>query len=158
MTEEVLMIDPPPPLRIAGNRRTRAQENALGMNAKLAVPDIHCDVLDLAGKSDAGIVEQDVQPSVRRHQRIHHLGPVLFRCHVEVQIPRVMAFGPQGSGRALAQLIADVGQHHLRALAHEQMGRRAAEAHQLALDCRRRTGQQRYLAPQAHPVLHRFTC
>jgi hypothetical protein len=39
-----------------------------------------------------------------------------------------MAFGAQGRRRALAQLIADVGQHHLRALAQEQMRRRAAEA------------------------------
>ena len=64
-----------------------------------------------------------------------------------------MALGAQGRGRALAQLVADVGQHHLGALAHEQMRRRAAEAHQLALDRRRRAGQQRYLAPQSHPVL-----
>jgi len=64
-----------------------------------------------------------------------------------------MPVGAQGSGRALAQFIADIGQHHLRALAHEQMRRRAAESHQLALDRRRRAGQQRYLAPQSHPVL-----
>jgi hypothetical protein len=35
-------------------------------------------------------------------------------------------------------------------LAHEQMRRRAAEAHQLALDRSRRAGQQRYLALQPH--------
>ena len=123
------------------------------MDAKLAFPDLHRDVLDLAGKGDTGIVEQDVQPSVRRHHRVHDLGPVLFRCHVEVQVTRVMALGAQRRRRALAQFVADVGQHHLRALAHEQMRRRAAEAHQLALDRRRRAGQQRHLAPQSHPVL-----
>ena len=58
---------------------------------------------------------------------------------------------PKGRGRALAQLVADVGQHHLRAFAHEQMRRRAAEAHQLALDRRRRAGQQCHLALQSHP-------
>ena len=107
------------------------------MNTKLAFPDLHRDVLDLAGKADTGIVEQDVEPSVRRHHRVHHLGPILFRCHVEVQVTRVMRLGAQGRGRALAQFVADIGQHHLRALAHEQMRRRAAEAHQLALDRRR---------------------
>ena len=64
-----------------------------------------------------------------------------------------MPIGAQGSGRALAQLVADIGQHHLRALAHEQMRGRAAEAHQLALEGSRRAGQQRHLAPQSHPVL-----
>ena len=92
----------------------------------------------LPGKGDTGVVEQDIQPPVRRHHRVHHLGPVLFRCHVEVQVTRVMALGAQGSRGALAQLVADVGQHHLGALAHEQMRRRAAEAHQLALDRSRR--------------------
>ena len=120
------------------------------MNAKLAFPDFHCGVLDLGGKRDTGIVEQDIEPSVRRHHRVHHLGPVLFRCHVEVHVTRVMAIGAQGSRRALAQVVADVGQHHLRALAHEQMRRRAAEAHQLALDRSRRAGQQRYLAVESH--------
>ncbi len=104
------MIDPPPPLRMAG------------------MP-------------------------VRRHHGICHLGPILFRCHVEVQVTRVMPIGAQGRGRALAQFIADIGQHHLRALAHEQVRRRAAEAHQLALDRSRRAGQQRYLAPQSDPAL-----
>jgi hypothetical protein len=120
------------------------------MNAKLAVPDFHCDVLDLAGKGDTGIVEQDVQPSVRRHYRVHHLAPVLFRCHVEVHVTGVVASGAQGRRRALAEFVADVGQHHLRALAHEQMRRRAAEAHQLTLDRRRRAGQQRYFALESH--------
>jgi hypothetical protein len=32
------------------------------MHAKLAFPDFHCDVLDLAGKGDTGIVEQNVEP------------------------------------------------------------------------------------------------
>ncbi len=81
---------------------------------------------------------------MRRHRRVHHLGPDLLRCHVEVQVTRVMALAAQGSRRALAQLIADVGQHHFRALAHEQLRRRAAEAHQLAPDRSRRAGQQRY--------------
>ena len=90
---------------------------------------------------------------MRRHHRVHHLGPVLFRCHVEVHVTRVMALGAQGSGRALAQVIADVGQHHLRALAHEQMRRRAAEAHQLAFDRSRRAGQQRYFVLESNCVL-----
>jgi len=36
------------------------------MHTELAFPDVHRDVLDLAGKGDTGIVEQDVEPSVRR--------------------------------------------------------------------------------------------
>jgi hypothetical protein len=120
------------------------------MNAELAVPDVHGDVLDLAGKGDTGVVEQDVRPSVRRHHRVHDLGPVVFRCHNEVQVTRVMALGTEGGRGALAQVVADVGQHHLGALAHEQMRRRAAEAHQLALDRSRRAGQQRHLALESH--------
>jgi hypothetical protein len=107
----------------------------------------------LAGNETPALLNRMSSRPVRRHHRVHHLGPVLFRCHVEVQVARFMAVGAQGCRRALAQLIADVGQHHLRALAHEQMGRRAAEAHQLALDRSRRAGQQRYLAPQSHCVL-----
>jgi hypothetical protein len=144
---------PASPFAHGRDRRTGAQENALGMNARLAVPDFHGDVLDLGGKGDTGIVEQDIQPSVRRHHRVHHLGPVLVRCHVAVQVTRVMAIGAQGRRRALAQVIADVGQHHLRALAHEEMGGGGAEAHEFALDRGRRAGQQRYLAPQSHRVL-----
>jgi hypothetical protein len=88
-------------------RRDDLRES-VGMHAKLAVPDFHCGVLDLGGEGDTGIVEQNIKPSVRRHHRVHHLGPVLFRCHVEVQVTRVMALGPQGSRRALAEVVADV--------------------------------------------------
>ena len=151
------MIDPPPPLRMAGIAVQGAEENPLGVDVEFAVPDVHRGVLDLGGEGDAGIVEQDVQPSLRRHHRVHHLRPVLFRCHVEVEIAGVMALGAQGGRGALAQVVADVGQHDLSALAHEQMRRGAAEAHQLALDRGRRTGQQRYLALKSHllPPLHR---
>ena len=72
------------------------------MNAKLAFPDVHRDVLDLAGKGDAGVVEQDVQPSVRRHHRVCHLGPILFRGNVEVHVACVMALGAEGGRSALA--------------------------------------------------------
>jgi hypothetical protein len=65
-----------------------------------------------------------------------------------------MAIGAQGSRRALAQIVADVGQDHLGALAHEQMRRRGTEAHQRALDRGRRAGQQRYFALESHPVPH----
>ena len=87
---------------------------------------------------------------MRRHHRVHHCGPVLFRCHVEVQVARVVALGAQGRRGALAQVVADVGQHHFGALAHEQMRRGAAEAHQFALDRRRRAGQQRYFVLESH--------
>jgi hypothetical protein len=70
-----------------------------------------------------------------------------------VHITRVMAIGAQGSRRALAQLIANVGQHHFRTLAHEQMRRRTAETHEFALDRGRRTGQQRHFALQSHCFL-----
>ncbi len=69
----------------------------LGTNAKLAVPDVHGDVLDPGGKADTGIVEHDVQPSVRCHHRVHHLRPVLFRCHVEAQVGNARR-GPRRAG------------------------------------------------------------
>ena len=64
-----------------------------------------------------------------------------------------MALGAQGSRRALAQFVADVGQDDLRALADEQMRGRAAEAHEFAFDGGGGAGEQRYFVPQSHTVL-----
>jgi len=58
----------------------------------------------------------------------------------------VTAVGAQDRRSVLAQLIADLGLHHICALAREQMHRRAAEAHLFVLDRIRRAGQQRYPA------------
>ena len=87
---------------------------ALGMHAKLAFPDVHCDVLDLGGKGDTGVVEQDVQPSVRRHHRVHHLRPVLFRRHVEVHV--VFVAGIRLSFGKSLECIIDIITSHVEAL------------------------------------------
>ena len=72
------MIYPPPPLRMAGIAVRVPRKAPLGMNIKLAFPNFHCDVLDLAGKRDTSIVEQDIQPSLHRHHRFDYRGRVLF--------------------------------------------------------------------------------
>jgi hypothetical protein len=74
------------------------------------------------------------------------LRPVLFRCHVEMRVARVVALGAQGSRGALAQVVADVGS----ALPSRTNRCAAAQPHQLALDRSRRAGQQRYFALAPH--------
>ena len=80
-----MISEPPPPLRMAGIAVPGAEEDALGMDVEFSVPDFDGDVFDLAGEADTGVVEQDVQAAVGCHHRVDDLGPVLFRCYVEVE-------------------------------------------------------------------------
>jgi hypothetical protein len=61
---------------------------------------------------------------VRLDHCVHHLDPVLLLCHVEVEVAVavVVVLGAQGRRGALAQVVADVGQHHLGAPSRTHRG------------------------------------
>ena len=114
------------------------------MDAELPVPDFDGDVLDFGEVGDAGVVEQDVEAAMCFEHRVDDLGPVLFRCDVEMHVACVMALGAQGGGGAFAEVVSDVGDEDLGAFADEQVGGGAAEAHGLGFEGGGGAGEEGY--------------
>ena len=81
----------------------------MAARVEFSVPYFDCEVLDLAGEGDAGVVEQDVEAAVGFQDSVDDLGPVLFGCDVQVEVAGVVAVGAQGGGGAFTQVVSDVG-------------------------------------------------
>ena len=89
------------------------------MHRKLAVPGLFRQILDLGGKCDAGVVEQNVEAAKGGQGVIDGPLPIGFRGHIKVPVKHVSPLIAQCRGGALTQFIANVGQHNFSALAYE---------------------------------------
>ena len=74
-------------------------------------------VRDGGEKKNRGVVHQDVERSEVLGGGLHGASPIGLRGDVEVDVARRIA---QLSRHALPQIVADVGQHHLRAFFDEE--------------------------------------
>ena len=113
------------------------------MNIHLAVPNIHGGVLYVEPGPGPGVVDQDVQPAVSGYRSGHGVGPVLLAGHVQSDKHRVSARLSNLSGSFLASLLLDVSEDHFGPFLGKKPGRSPAKTHQLALDARGRSGDQR---------------
>jgi hypothetical protein len=148
----MLMIDPPPLSRISGiaclvPRNTPSRLNAVQVDRGLPAPIGQAHGRGRGVDSDAGVVDQDVQPTVAGLHLRHHVFPGRLVGDVVMDVAGLAAGGLDGGCNLAALGVLHVGDHHGRALSGQPFGAAAANAACAAAD-------QRHLA--FDPTRHGF--
>jgi hypothetical protein len=105
-----------------------AEEDAGLRHRDRVLVALQADVLDRAEVTDAGVVEQDVEPAVRLQRALDHRSPVVLRRDVVVLERRVVTELAQVLDHELALGVLDIGDHHRRAFVRESVSRGLADA------------------------------
>jgi hypothetical protein len=122
------MIEPPPLFRIAPTAYFGAEEHALGVHRHDAVPLGFAGLHVRLGAFDPGVVEQHVEAPVPGDRELDHLSRLRVPTDVRAHERGFPALGLDLCGDSLALLDLHVGDHHLRAFAREELGRRFPDA------------------------------
>ncbi len=108
-----------------------AQEGAVEIDVHMISPLRQRHVLERDARREyAGDVNQTVERTVARDDAVEHLPPIVFRCHVEIDVAGIAA---ERRTRTRRNALA-IGEHHARALVQQHPDDFLANAAQRAGD------------------------